>query len=148
MKKGPPLKKPSEKGSNNTLKRRTSDGGNEDKSERMNPFLLRENLKNRKRAPGANVLMEIQSLQHSTENVIPLAPFHRLINEICQEQFEERFRWTSLSIKALQTSAEDYMVGLFEDSYLCSMHCKRVTLLAQDMQLARRIRGTTDPGNR
>ena len=40
------------------------------------------------------------------------------------------------------------MVGLFEDSYLCSMHCKRVTLLAQDMQLARRIRGTTDPGNR
>lgn len=40
------------------------------------------------------------------------------------------------------------MVGLFEDSYLCAMHAKRVTLLTKDMQLARRIRGLGDPGNR
>ena len=51
-------------------------------------------------------------------------------------------------MEALQTSAEEYLVGLFEDSYLCTMHSKRVTLLARDMQLARRIRGVGDPGNR
>jgi histone H3/H4 len=48
----------------------------------------------------------------------------------------------------MQCGAEDYLVGLFEDSYLCSVHCKRVTLLSKDLQLARRIRGVTDPGNR
>jgi histone H3 len=40
------------------------------------------------------------------------------------------------------------MVGLFEDSYLCTLHNKRVTLMAKDMMLARRIRGLNDPGNR
>lgn len=40
------------------------------------------------------------------------------------------------------------MVGLFEDSYLCTLHSKRVTLMAKDMMLARRIRGLGDPGNR
>lgn len=119
-----------------------------DDSERLNPFALREKLKNRKRMPGANVLLEIQRMQERTSNILPLAPFHRLVNEICHEQFSEHFRWTTHSLKALQTSAEDYMVGLFEDSYLCAMHCKRVTLLAQDLQLARRIRGIADPGNR
>ena len=125
-----------------------SSSSQEDDSERLNPFALREKLKSRKRSPGANVLFEIQRMQERTDNLLPLAPFHRLINEICREQFNENFRWTSHSLKALQTSAEDYMVGLFEDSYLCAMHCKRVTLLAQDMQLARRIRGIADPGNR
>lgn len=98
--------------------------------------------------PGSNVLLEIQRMQERTSTVIPMAPFHRLVNEICQEQFADHFRWTTNSLKALQSSAEDYMVGLFEDSYLCAMHCKRVTLLARDLQLARRIRGITDPGNR
>ena len=51
-------------------------------------------------------------------------------------------------MQVIQSAAEDYMVGLFEDSYLCAMHCKRITLMSQDLQLARRIRGITDPGNR
>ncbi len=36
---------------------------------------------------------------------------------------------------------EAYLVGLFEDTNLCSLHAKRVTIMAKDMQLARRIRG-------
>ena len=51
-------------------------------------------------------------------------------------------------MEALQAAAEDYMVGLFENAFLCSVHAKRVTLLARDLQLARRIRGPQDPGNR
>lgn len=70
-----------------------------------------------------------------------------MVKEICEENYNENYRWTTLAVKALQTSAENYMIGLFEDAYLCSMHCKRVTLLAKDMQLARRIRGVNDPGN-
>lgn len=113
----------------------------------INPFLLREK-KNRKRVVGGHVLNEIRKLQDNTDYLLPRAPFQRLVKEICQDNFEEEIRWTTLSMQALQTSAEEYMVGLFEDSYLCSMHCKRVTLLSQDLQLARRIRGLSDPGNR
>jgi hypothetical protein len=32
-------------------------------------------------------------------------------------------------------------VGLFEDTNLCALHAKRVTIMPKDMQLARRIRG-------
>ena len=44
---------------------------------------------------------------------------------------------------ALQEAAESYMVGLFEDTNLCALHAKRVTIMAKDMHLARRIRGET-----
>ena len=64
-----------------------------------------------------------------------------------QDQNDEVFRWTTFGIDALQTEAEAYMIGLFEDSYLCAMHAKRVTLMVKDMQLARRIRGTKDLAN-
>ena len=42
---------------------------------------------------------------------------------------------------ALQESAEAYLVGLFEDTNLCAIHAKRVTIMTKDLQLARRIRG-------
>lgn len=32
-------------------------------------------------------------------------------------------------------------VGLFEDTNLCAIHAKRVTIMPKDIQLARRIRG-------
>ena len=42
---------------------------------------------------------------------------------------------------ALQEAAEAYIVGLFEDTNLCALHAKRVTIMVKDLQLARRIRG-------
>ena len=42
---------------------------------------------------------------------------------------------------ALQEAAEAYLVGLFEDTNHCAIHCKRVTIMPKDIQLARRIRG-------
>ncbi len=45
------------------------------------------------------------------------------------------------ALLALQESAEAHLVGLFEDSNLCAIHAKRVTIMPRDMQLARRIRG-------
>ena len=45
------------------------------------------------------------------------------------------------AIIALQEAAEDYLVHLFEDTNLETIHCKRVTVQPRDMQLARRIRG-------
>ena len=50
-------------------------------------------------------------------------------------------RFTANAIKALQEAAEAYLVGLFEDTNLCAIHAKRVTIQPKDIQLARRIRG-------
>ena len=50
-------------------------------------------------------------------------------------------RFQSLAVLALQEAAEAYLVGLFEDTNLCAIHAKRVTIMPKDIQLARRIRG-------
>ena len=50
-------------------------------------------------------------------------------------------RWESIALEALRCAAEDYLVRLFEDSNLCAIHARRVTLMPRDIQLARRLRG-------
>lgn len=50
-------------------------------------------------------------------------------------------RWQSQAIQALQEAAEAFLVHLFEDTNLCAIHAKRVTIMQKDIQLARRIRG-------
>ncbi len=57
--------------------------------------------------------------QKSTELLLRKLPFQRLVREAC----------------------EVYLVGVFEDSNLCAIHAKRVTVFPKDIQLARRIRG-------
>lgn len=54
---------------------------------------------------------------------------------------DEGMRWQSQAIQALQEAAEAFMVHLFEDTNLCAIHAKRVTIMQKDIQLARRIRG-------
>lgn len=41
----------------------------------------------------------------------------------------------------MQEATESYLVGLYEDTNLCAIHGKRVTIMPKDVQLARRIRG-------
>uniref|UniRef100_M3YBE8 Histone H3.1-like n=1 Tax=Mustela putorius furo TaxID=9669 RepID=M3YBE8_MUSPF len=50
-------------------------------------------------------------------------------------------REMSSAVMALQEACEAYLVGLFEDTNLCAIHAKRVTIMPKDIQLARRIRG-------
>ena len=50
------------------------------------------------------------------------------------------FLWKFL-IFVFQEASEAYLVGLFEDTNLCAIHAKRVTIMPKDIQLARRIRG-------
>ena len=50
-------------------------------------------------------------------------------------------RIQSSALGALQEASEAYLVALFEDTQMCALHAKRVTIMPKDMQLARRIRG-------
>ena len=90
--------------------------------------------------PGTVALREIRRYQKSTELLIRKAPFNRLVREIAQD-FKTDLRFQSSAIAALQEAAEAYLVGLFEDTNLCAIHAKRVTIMPKDIQLARRIRG-------
>lgn len=54
---------------------------------------------------------------------------------------DQELRWQSHAIMALQEAAEAFLVHLFEDTNLCAIHAKRVTIMQKDIQLARRIRG-------
>jgi len=90
--------------------------------------------------PGTVALREIRKYQKSTELLIRKLPFQRLVREIAQD-FKTDLRFQSSAVMALQEAAEAYLVGLFEDTNLCAIHAKRVTIMPKDIQLARRIRG-------
>ena len=101
-------------------------------------------------------LQEIRHYQRTVEPIIPRLPFQRLVKEIAQNYKVERKhsfdvrifttisdRWQSIALEALRCASEHYIVGLFEDSNLCAIHARRVTLMVRDIQLARRLRGET-----
>lgn len=90
--------------------------------------------------PGTVALREIRRYQKSTELLIRKLPFQRLVREIAQD-FKTDLRFQSSAVAALQEASEAYLVGLFEDTNLCAIHAKRVTIMPKDIQLARRIRG-------
>ncbi|XP_073905443.1 histone H3-like centromeric protein A isoform X2 [Castor canadensis] len=87
-------------------------------------------------------LREIRNLQKSTHLLIRKLPFGRLAREICTKFTRGvDFSWQAQALLALQEAAEAFLVHLFEDAYLLSLHAGRVTLFPKDVQLARRIRG-------
>ncbi|EGR32832.1 hypothetical protein IMG5_069740, partial [Ichthyophthirius multifiliis] len=90
--------------------------------------------------PGTVALREIRKYQKSTDLLIRKLPFQRLVRDIAHE-FKAELRFQSSAILALQEASEAYLVGLFEDTNLCAIHAKRVTIMTKDLQLARRIRG-------
>lgn len=90
--------------------------------------------------PGTVALREIRKYQKSTELLLRKLPFQRLVREIATE-FKTDLRFQSTAVLALQEASESYLVGLFEDTNLCAIHAKRVTIMPKDIQLARRIRG-------
>ena len=92
--------------------------------------------------PGTVALREIRRYQKSTELLIRKLPFYRLVKEVLQgEAHYVDTRITAEAVMCLQEATEAYAVGLFEDTNLCAIHAKRVTIMPKDIQLARRIRG-------
>ena len=79
--------------------------------------------------PGAKALVEIRKYQKSTELLTKKLPFQRLVREIA-EAATPGMRFQSTAILALQEASEAYLVGLFEDTNLCAVHAKRVTIMA------------------
>ena len=98
--------------------------------------------KSRRYRPGTVALREIRKYQKSTELLIRKLPFQRLVREIA-DGFSNGggWRFQASAILALQEASEAYLAGLFEDTNLCAIHAKRVTIMPKDIQLSRKIRG-------
>jgi histone H3 len=90
--------------------------------------------------PGTIALREIRRYQKSTDLLIRKLPFQRLVRQVAKD-FRDDLRFQGTALFALQEASEAYLVSLFEDTNLCAIHAKRVTIMPQDMLLARRIRG-------
>ena len=86
--------------------------------------------------PGTVALREIRRYQKSTELLIRKLPFQCLVREILQG-YGVGYRVTPAMMMALQEAAEPSLVQLLEDSNLCAIHAKCITIQPKDIQLAR-----------
>ena len=81
--------------------------------------------------PGTRALMEIRKYQKSTENLIPAAPFIRVVREIMQD--EGQFRLSVGAWKALRDAAEGFLTEWFECLNVTAIHAGRVTIMRKDV---------------
>ena len=92
--------------------------------------------KTRKYWPSTIALQEIWQCQKSTELLIRKLPFLQLVHEIALEVGKYDLHFQGSAIICLQEAAEAYVVSLMEDTNLCAIHAKRVTIMPKDIQLA------------
>ena len=93
-----------------------------------------------KRRAGFQSLREIRHYQKTCMLLIRMLPFSHLVWELLQEE-NTNLRMTAGAVWFLQEATEAYAVNLLEDTNLCAIHAKRVTIMPKDMQLARRLHG-------
>ena len=91
--------------------------------------------------PGTVALRQIRHYQRQTGHClnIPKAPFSRLIREIAQE-INTSVRFSVNAITILHMDTENYLVDLLTDANLQAIHAKRIRVMIQDIQMARRMR--------
>ena len=90
--------------------------------------------------PGTQALREIHTFQKSTELLIPKVPFLQLVKEILQREHGDHLTQAG-TVLALHEATEAYLIWLLEDTSLCAIHARCVTILPRDMRLARQISG-------
>lgn len=89
--------------------------------------------------PGTVAIRQIRELQRSTGLLCRRLPFQRLVRETSALIRSDEVRFQAQAIAALQEAAEARLVQLLEETNLCAVHCRRVTIMKKDMLLARRI---------
>ena len=93
----------------------------------------------RRYRPSTKALREIWRFQKTTELILKMS-FLCVMREILQRKHAWHHIQASI-VLALHEVAESYFICLFEDTNLCAIHAKHVTILPKDIQLARRIWG-------
>lgn len=87
---------------------------------------------------GVVALREIRQYQKGTDLLIRKISFQRLVRDIAFD-IKQDLRFQSTALCAIQEAAESYLVQVFEDTNLCAIHAKRITIQPKDMLLSLRI---------
>ena len=89
----------------------------------------------------SKALREVRTEQSKTNMIIPTAPFHRLVREMTKDVAREEIRFRKDALDALQTDAEDFVIGMFHDANLIAIQGGRETLHVDDIKLWKTIKG-------
>jgi histone H3 len=88
---------------------------------------------------GTVALREIRKYQKTTELLIHKLPFSRFVREILGSVSDRIERIAGEALLALQEASEKFLINLFEDSNLCAIHARRVTIMNKDIKLVKRL---------
>ena len=81
-------------------------------------------------------LLEIRRFQKTTNLLVPKRLFYRVVRELLQLK-RSWMKIQASAVMALHEAAEAYLICLMEDSHICAIHAKWITVMPKDMQLAR-----------
>lgn len=95
-----------------------------------------------RRKAGTLALREIRKFQKSTDLLLNRTRFRFLVREVNQTASSTSFfhRYEKQTLVALQEATEAFVVSVMEDTNLCAIHAKRVTIMPKDMNLTCRLR--------
>lgn len=89
----------------------------------------------------SKALREIRDEQLSTKQLIPTAPFVRLVKEILDEEAgHSDMRLRRDAVEALQADSESFIVEMFNESNRLAIHSGRETLSVDDIKLWKGIK--------
>jgi histone H3 len=92
--------------------------------------------------PGMVAAREIHKFQKTADLLIRKASFQRLVQEIVQDMSRKSDpQMQSTALLALQEAAEYFMVDVFNDTNLRTLHGKCKTIMVKDLVLACCIQG-------
>jgi histone H3 len=87
--------------------------------------------------PGTVAAKEIHKFQKTTDLLIRKAPFQHLVQEIIQDMSRKSdLQIQSTALLALQEAAEYFMIDVFNDTNLCTLHGKHKTIMVKDLVIA------------
>ena len=95
--------------------------------------------KPRRFRPATVALRQIRKYQKSTELLIRKLPFQRLVKEVVTSLFQQRYRFQSTALLALQEASEDFLVRMFEMVNHIATHSNRQTIMPKDIYLWDRL---------
>lgn len=86
---------------------------------------------------------EVRMLAAKEENLIPRAPFDKVVKELLNEELKkqsiENLRINKDAVNALQASAELFLTEMFTVADKCAKHDNRASIRNKDFKLMRRI---------
>jgi histone H3 len=87
--------------------------------------------------PGMVAAREVRKFQKTTDLLIRKALFQSFVQEIIQDlSRKSHLQMKSTALPALQVAVEYLMVDVFNNTKMCTLHGKCVTIMVKDLVLA------------